>query len=91
LEFSLVESLFGYNLTPQILELASQTLLDGVILLAHDFSPDSVQLIKNFGAAGFRDLASLFINGLLIIFYVDENGNCLSGDPIVVQPRLGLS
>lgn len=91
LEFSLVESLLSHDLAAEVLELASQTFLDGVALLAHNFPPNSVELVKNFRDARLRDFASSLVDRLSAFFYVVENSNGLSGDPVVVKLRLGTS
>lgn len=84
LELSLIESLLSHDLTAEVLELASQTLLDGITLLAHNLPPDSVEFVKDFRDARLRDLASSLVYRLSALFDVVENSNGLSGDPVVV-------
>ena len=47
LKLTFVEGLLCNDLTSKILELTCQSLFNGVVLLAHDVSPDHVQLVKN--------------------------------------------
>ena len=82
-ELTLVEGLLGNDLPTQVLDLGSQSLLDRIVLLAHDLSPDSVELVQDLTNAGFSHLALVVISDL-------ENGaNSLGWDPVVVLLLFG--
>ena len=77
-ELTLVECLLGDNLAAKVLNLSSQTFLDGVVFLAHDVSPDRVEFIKDLADASLGHLAIELITDLQNLAY------CLSWDPIIV-------
>ena len=47
LKFALVESLLGYDLAAKVLDLRSSLFLYSVVLLAHDVTPDHVQVVED--------------------------------------------
>ena len=44
-QLPLVEGLFSHNLPAQVLNLGIEPFFDGAVFLAHDFSPDGVQVV----------------------------------------------
>ena len=83
-ELALVECLLGDNLATEVLDLSRQTFFDGVVLLAHDVSPDRVKFVKDLADAGLGHLAIELITDLQNLAY------SLRGDPVIV-PSLILT
>ena len=80
----LIESSLGDKLSSQVLYLLRVLLLDGLGLLAHDRSPDTVQLIQDLGDAGLRHLS---IEGLPDLLDLSHG---LGWDPGVLEIRAML-
>jgi hypothetical protein len=78
-QFTLIVSLLGHNLAPQVLHLEHETSLDGFGLLSHDVSPDGVDLVENLGNGRLGHLTLKFI------FNLQNCSDSLSRDPIVVN------
>lgn len=77
-QLSLVESLLSDDLATQVLNLCIQSLLDCVVLLSHDLSPDRVQLVQNSANAPLIHYA------LVLVPDLQDDPNSLCRDPIVV-------
>ena len=77
-EFTLIESLLGHDLPSQVLDLRRQSLLYGIVLLTHDFAPDSVQFVQDLANAGLVHLP------IELLFYLQDGTDSLCRDPIIV-------
>ena len=77
-QFTLVKGLLGDHLASEVLDLSVQTLLDCIVLLAHDVPPDGVQIVEN--------LADTLLSHLAMEPLLDgEDGpDSLCWDPVVV-------
>ena len=82
-ELALIECLLGDHLSSQVLDLRVQSLLDGIVLLSHNVSPDGVQLVENLTDTSLW----LWLAELLLDF--QNSPHSLSWNPVVVL--LGLN
>ena len=83
-KLALVKRLLSHDLSTQVLNLRSEALLDCSVLLAHDLTPDAVQLVQDLTDASLGHLAAEVVLDLQ---------NCAHGlrwDPVVVLRVLGL-
>ena len=83
-QLTFVKCLLGHDLSSQVLNLPRQSLLYGIILLAHDFAPDGVQVVQDLANAGLSHLA------VELLFDLQDGADSLRRDPIVVFRLLFL-
>jgi len=77
-QLALIEGLLGHNLPAQVLNLSVESLLYGGVFLAHDLSPDRVELVEDLADARLRHLAVELVADL------QDCAHSLRRNPVVV-------
>lgn len=77
-QFTLVKRLLGHNLSFQVHNLRGEALLDGRVLLAHDLSPNIVQVVEDPADA------ALVHDTLELVPDLQDCAHSLSRNPIVI-------
>ena len=72
------------HLASQILDLGRQSLLDSIVFLSHDFSPDRVEFVEDLTNARFGHLALELVSDL------QDSAHGLGRNPIVVFGLLAV-
>lgn len=78
-ELTLVKGLLRHNLSSEVLDLSIKALLDSIVLLAHNVTPDCVELVEDVTHAGLIELA------LMLLLQIDELPDSLRWDPVIVH------